>query len=331
MKWFRLKKIRIFPLDPEQRRKINVFIACLFFSAVFWLVIKLSQPGTGAFTQPVAVIEVPQGYFMASKSHSFIRYSVITTGARMLTSRFIMPTDTFYVRAAGLPSMMRNGSLVHYLTSSSISFRVSTRLRPDIDLMNVWPDTIFFNLVPAMEKRVRVQLRANVGFERRFNQYGPLTVEPDSVIIRGPIELIDTLSFIHTRRLNVENLDQTREFEVELRRPDGLLNAQLSHERVRVTVPVEEFTEATINVPLRIRCPENIRSDLVLFPPRVNITYLIALRDYGRADSSDFSAHVNCPAIDPLPSRLEVNVDMLPPYAVFQNVRPSSVEYLIVK
>lgn len=325
---------RILPREPIPRRKLYVFLACLFISSVFWLIIKLSQEGQGSYSQPVAITDLPEGLFVSDQSHSFIRYSVRATGARMITTRFFAPTDTFTINAAGLPSMVRDEVTVHYLTYSSIAFRIANRLRPDVELVNVWPDTLFIEMVPAMQKKVNVQLQADVSFARRFNQYGPITIEPDSVYITGPVSLIDTLTFVKTRYFRVEDLNASRRIQVEVEKPYGLGNALLSDNSVGVTIPVEEYTEASIGVDLQVRCPENTNtagSELVLFPPKVTITYLVALKDYGRADTTDFSAHVVCPDQAALPDRLPVIAERYPPFVIFQNVRPRSVEYLIVK
>lgn len=332
---FNWRKYRLLPREPLRRRKIYVFLACLFLSTIFWLATKLSQEGQGSFSQPVEVVEVPEGSFLSYKSHSFIRYTVQTTGMRMLTSRYFVPTDTFQVNVEGLPRMTREGQTMHYLTYSSIAFRIANQLRTDIELVNVWPDTLFVQLVPAMEKKVKVQLNADFGFSRRFHQYGPVVIEPDSVTITGPASLLDTLSALSTHYVAVDNLNATRRFEVALRRPQGLETAELSQEKISVEVPVEEFTESSTTVKLEVRCPDERQelagSDLVLYPPEVKITYLIALRDFDRADTTAFSAFVECPPPDNRPERLEVNAERFPPFVIFQNVRPRSVEYLILE
>lgn len=328
-------KYRLLPREPLRRRKMYVFFTCLFLSTVFWLATKLSQEGQGSFSQPVAVVEVPEGNFLSYQSHSFIRYTVQTTGMRLLTSRYFIPTDTFTINASGLPRMTREGQTMHYLTYSSIAFRIANQLRTEVELVNVWPDTLFIQMVPAMEKKVNVQLNADFGFAQRFHQYGPVVVEPDSITITGPASLVDTLSAISTHYVAVEDLNATRRFEVALRRPQGLRTAELSQEKITVEVPVEEFTESSTTVPLEVRCPEQGQdaadTNLVLYPPEVTITYLIALRDFQRADTTAFSAYVNCPPPDDRPERLEVQVDRFPPFVIFQNVRPRSVEYLILQ
>lgn len=331
MKW---RLFQVFPREAPERRKVYVFLLCLFLSAMFWLVIQLSREGQGSFAQPISIIDVPEGLFLSRQSHANIRYLVRTTGARMLTSRYFVPTDTFYVNASGLPQMTRDGSSVHYLTRASIAFRVSNQLRPDIELINVWPDTLFVEMVPAMQKKVNVQLLSDISFERRFQQYGPVRLEPDSVWITGPVNIIDTLTTVYTLPVVLEGLNATRQLRVDLQRPEGLEDARLSREYIQVEIPVEEFTESSTEVALRVRCPENspmARRDMVLFPPRVTVTYLVALRDYGRMDTTAFAAHVVCPEQGRLPERLEVVVDRFPPYVIFQNVRPRSIEYLILK
>ena len=332
---FRKHGLRIFPKEPLRRRKVYVFLVCLFCSAVFWLVIKLTQESQGTFTLPVAVTALPEGTLLYHQSDSHITYTVRTTAARLLASGIYLPADTFRIYAANLPRIMRQGEQVHFATRGTLAARLTNQLRADVELVNLWPDTLFVHLMPSMQKKVPVQLDASLLFERRFHQYGPIRLEPDSVLITGPPDLLDTLTVIFTERKELENISTTQQFDVALRKPLEDAGLKLSHNRVRVEIPVEEYTEATIELALKTDCPDGMilpgNDRLVLFPPRVTLTYLIALRDYDKVDAGDFSVYVECPLDAVRPERLDVVVERYPPFIIFQHVRPRSVEYLILK
>jgi hypothetical protein len=337
MNWANFRKygLQIFPKEPLRRRKVYVFLVCLFCSAVFWLVIQLTQESQATFQVPVGVADLPEGTLLFHQSDSHITYTVRATGSRLLASRFYQPADTFRIGAANLPRITRQGQQVHYATQGAMAARLANHLRADIELVNVWPDTLFVHLMPYMQKKVPVQLDASLSFERRFHQYGPLRLEPDSVLVTGPEGVLDTLEVVFTERKELEAISSNLQFEAFLRNPLEAAGVKLSHSKALVEIPVEEYTEAARELTLKTDCPDGMvlpgNDRLVLFPPRVTVTYLVALRDYDKVDAGDFDVFVECPLGAVRPDRLDVMVESYPSFIIFQHVRPRSVEYLILK
>ncbi|MBW6498066.1 MAG: YbbR-like domain-containing protein [Bacteroidales bacterium] len=329
-----LERLRNIYRDPGRRKKLYVFLVCLFLSAFFWLFIKLSREAQAVIERPLVVSQIPPDVVIGQQSHSRIQLTIQTTGARLLASRYFRSDDTLFVDAGSFGRTSRGGELWHFVTAAQMRSALSGQLDGGRSLTGIWPDTVFVNLAYASQKKVPVRLNANFSFERRFGQYGEVRLVPDSVMVRGPRQIVDTLQAISTESLLFENLSHTIEQKVELQNPAFGQGLTLETQQASLTLPVEEFTEISVELGLSVLCQHQSGEvhNLRLFPNRVTVTCLVALKDYNRVEPSLFVAHVICPN-DGLPesNRLEVLVETFPDFVTIQNIRPATVEFLIME
>ena len=321
--------------EPGRKKKTYVFLVCLVCSAFFWLFIKLSREAQMVFERPLQIVNESPERVVSQQSSSLVQFNVRTTGARLLFSRFFISDDTLRINADKFGKVTREGEQWYYLSPGELRSRLSENLDATSQLLGIWPDTVFVKLAYAAEKKLPVQLMASYTFERRFGQYGPVLLEPDSVTVRGPRQLIDTLQAIPTEPLVFENLAETVQQSVLLLNPADDLGLTLEMNQAELLIPVEEFTEKLIEVNISVVCPQGEKEgydQLRLFPNRVTVTCLVSLKDYSRVDPSQFVAHVNCPGEDsPAADRLEVFVDTFPDFVTIQSIRPATVEFLILE
>ncbi len=327
------KKDVLTPGEAATKRKAYIFFVCLIISTLFWVVSKLSQENQATFSLPVRFEEFPEGELAASQSDSLVEYTLHGTGARLIQLRFFPQIDTLRFPSERLFSTVRDGNEMHYVTSDQIADEIAGRIEPSVEVSSVFPDSLFLQLVPAVQKQLPVKLEADISFADRFDQYGSIDIEPDSVTLTGPSTVLDTLEFIATRHWEVSNLRQTRTETLALNLPANVSSLQADVRQVEVTVPVEEFTESTLELELQVVCPDECPEvDLRLFPSSVTVSFLVSLRDYFSVDNQMFGASVNCPAaVENSDGRLEVQLDSHPRFVRILHVRPSSVEYIILE
>ena len=330
--WHRLRlRLR----EPGSKKKLYVFLVCLVCSAFFWLFIKLSRETQMVFEQPLVVVNASADRVVSQQSSTKVQYTLQSTGARRLLSRYFMPADTLRVEAVGLGKVTRNGALWHYISPLQLRSRLSERLDASSQLSSLWHDTVFVKLDYASRKRLPVKLNASYSIERRFGPYGEVRLTPDSVSVRGPSQVIDTLQVILTEPLVFENLMESVRQPVALVNPADGQGLSLEVNQAELVIPVEEFTETLVELYIAVACPhgeEGGEHQLRLFPNRVALTCLVALKDYGRVEASQFVAHVLCPGDNPGDlDRLEVFVDTFPDFVSIQSIKPSMVEFLILE
>lgn len=321
------------PGEAATKRKAYIFFVCLIISTLFWIVSKLSQENQTNFSVPVRFEKFPEGQLAASQSDSLVEFTLQATGARLIQLRFFSQIDTLRFDAERMFSLVRDGNELHYLTSDQIADEITGLIEPRVQVNSVFPDSLFLQLVPAAEKKLPVKFEADLSFASRFDQYGSIEIDPDSVTLTGPSTVLDTLEFIATRHWEGSNLRQTTTKTLPLQFPDDIPSLKADVRHVDVTVPVEEYTESAIDLELNVICPDEYPEvDLRLFPSSVTVSFLVSLRDFPSIDAQMFEASVECPAaVEDSDGRLDVQLDSHPRFVRILHVRPSSVEYIVLE
>jgi YbbR domain-containing protein len=79
----------------------------------------------------------------------------------------------------------------------------------------------------------------------------PITVEPESVIVRGPSGELERITQVSTRQLSLKDLENPVLRDVALQPPPGVPGVQLDPTSVLVTVSVDSLVMRTVQVPVR--------------------------------------------------------------------------------
>ncbi len=329
------KKLNLsLPRDPAKKRRTYIFLLCVLCSALFWLVTQLSRDSQAPFSRPVIFGYDGEEFIITNQSDSVIFYNLQATGARLVTKRVFGSRDTLRLDVESLPGIQRFGRSFHYITNEEVNDYLAEYEGQNI--FNVRPDTIFVELEEAVERKLPVALNADISFEKRFNLYGEIQIDPDSVLITAPRTLLDTLSRVETRKIELRDLNRSIEKTVPVHIPVDFPPLELSPKEVKVSIPVEEFTEGSVKLNLQVECielesefdPEAIR----LFPSQVEVVYVVSLKDYQHVDAEMFRAVVRCPSEDlRRGGRLNVELVESPVMVRVQSIRPRSVEYIILE
>ncbi len=321
--------------EPAQKRKATVFMLCVFCSAVFWLFIKLSADTQAAFTIPVVFHQPPEGHVVIGQSASEAGYILQGSGMRLLRLRFGASRDSLRVPLAGLPALSRDGSLYRVLTASSLQTLLEAHTEAGQFIASAWPDSLLVETSPGIRLHLPVELNAQMNFEKRFDLYGKPRLFPDSVWIEGPAAWLDTVERLQTAFLEFSALSQTVDRQVSVRPPIHHDVFSLDPAHVRLLIPVEEYTESAVQLDVLLADPgeevdippESIR----LFPSQVTVTYLVALKDYHRVNEQMFQVFAAYPDSLASKPRLRVYLKQHPDFVRVTDVRPSSLDYLILR
>ncbi len=327
------KKDVLTPREAASKRRAYIFMVCLFCSALFWLFTKLSQESAASFEQQVLFTGFPENQIGLSQSDSTLSFTLEGTGLRLIQARLALSRQIFHFDVDEAVVLHPGDPEQRVVTAEMLSSRLERGLDGRTRVVSMQPDSISLDLAPARRKLVPVNLHANIRFERRFRQYGDVRIEPDSVWISGPANLLDTIERVDTEHWVAEGLRRTVSEWVPIQLPGDSRLITLEEELVLVSVPVEEFTEASRTLPLNIVCPDRRqRPDIRLFPSTTEVHYLVALRDYQDVSADMFSASVRCPdsQVDEN-GRLSIRLDSSPGFVDVLYLRPAAVEYIILE
>lgn len=320
-------------INSISRSQAITFFVCLAISFAAWLSIKLSKESTRIIPIELQVSNIPENIIFTHFSDSVFALSLQTTGIRFL-SQFSTRGNRLETDFNSLQKI--RGEELYFYTASQAELRFSLLNELPRSNVNAHPDTIFFTATEAFRKRVPVIPQLNLDFRPGFKIYKFPTIVPDSIYVTGPVYLQESVNFIYTEPLKATAVDKTIAMDVNLVNPLPSSLIRMSHTQATINVPIEEYTEATVQLPLTITCPELEQqfpsSRILLFPETVEVYYLVAFRDIRTITPEMFEIQVSCPdTLAQAQARLPIEVTEHPGLVEIIRTRPSEVEYVWIK
>ena len=312
------------------RREVAVFSFFLLLSFVFWFLNGLSKEMKGRIEYPVRYINFPEGKTLVNDLPDHLSlsvegpgYSIVQTKLGGSREHLTIDLDRISIQVLEDREILKLYSLTYNLRAM-----LAEQIRTDFSINSISPDTIFFDMDRISRKKVMVIPDIEINTQRQYIVIGNISCDPDSIEVSGPRVIVDTLSAVYTRNYTFDQLNRTESKTLVLK---PINRIAFSERKVEVNIPVEQFTEALLEVALKaVNVPDTAL--VRLFPDRVKVSCIVALSDYNNFMNAPLEAIVDMAGLDiASTSRLKVELRNLPVYAAQVRHNPQFVEYLIEK
>lgn len=314
------KQTKDFLLSAKSR-EFFVFLCFFFIAAGFWLLQTLNNDYKTEFSIPVRLRNVPENVVITSEPVSEVRVRVRDKGTVLLN---YMLGKNFYPVILDFKNYINMGNHVQVQTSQ-VQKWITGQLNASTALLSMKPDTLEYYYSTGVSKMIPVKLCGNVSAGEQY--YLPDTLfTPDSVRVYAPSDALDTMKVAYTLPLNLDNITDTLEREVTLSAPKG---AKYIPASVKLTLPVDMYTEKTVEVPLR---GVNFPADKVLraFPSKIKISFQVGMGRFRQITADDFHLVVSYEELVRLGSeKYTVKLRTLPEGVSHVRFNPEQVDFLI--
>lgn len=308
----------------KDKHSIFTFLVFLAISTAAWFMVKLSEDYTTQVDFRLKLEDVPAEKWISSNEQK-VKLSMTTDGFHTLEYRLIRePRRIVSLSLDEVPYRLESG-----MTYSFSSLYVTECIAGFLDInaadLTMNDDKVYFNLEPLMSKVVPIVLRSDIRPQRQFGVYGIPILNPSSVTVYGPAEVLDTLRSVRTGVLSKLNVSESFTETLSLDLLDGQL--QSNTKTVNVSVQLEKFTETDVKVP--VKSPENLQ--IRFFPEALTVKCLVAIKDYASINTDDFRIEIDTAQLHALQPLLDVRLKSWPQYVQVLGSSPDKVEYLIVQ
>jgi len=311
-------------------KKLLVYLFFVGLSTIFWFLNALSKEYTTSINYPVYYMNFPEDKVLTNDLPKKLNLRVKAYGFDLL--RYKLST-AFLSNPFDVNKYTNNritgSSLNSYnLLTSSIAERIEKELSTGIRLEAISPDTIRFQFSPILEKKVPVVLDLKLNFEQQFMKGGAILPELDSVLVKGPQSLLDSVKFAKTELLELSGLKKSTEEEIDFEKIEGV---SFSPKKLTVNIPVERFTEANKNVSIKVdNLPDSVL--LRLFPGDVKLSYFVGMNKYENITEDHFDVRVDyLEAAQGDGNKLKVELKRSPDFVSNVRFYPQTVTFLIEK
>ncbi len=307
-------------------QKAIVFLLCLGLASFLWLLNSLEKHYTSKISVPVSYIEFPKDKQLSGTLPQKLDLVVDAYGYTLLS---------YQIRLAFSPILLNVSELIENSLERGKKFRyivftvnhkdeIEKQISSEIRILSIKPDSLVFNFSKIVSRKIHVKPCLKLTFENQYALASEPSTFPDSVLVSGPKNILDTLKFISTNFMARDKLSHSLEENIYLQPIQGL---KFDNQELKLTIPVEQNTEVTFDVPIQIL---NKPADVVLktFPGKVKVTCRIGLGKYKRLDYRSFRAFINFDSISNNDTRLPVSLESLSNVALSVTYSPKEVEYI---
>jgi len=311
-------------------REVVVFSFFLLLAFIFWYLNSLEKNVEYDMKYPVRYINLPEERVLADDLPAEIDlylkgpgYSILKLKLAGNRSPVILDVSTInYRRVPG------SRTLSYYIITTGLIPKLRNQLRTDCEISSIKPDTLFFAFDRIITKKVQVIPHIEVSTQKQYLVKGNILAVPDTISLTGPKRILDTINTVKTKLKRLRGVNETITKSFALVTPEG---CTISSRKVTLTIHVEQFTEAEINVPVKIlNCPDSI--SVKIFPDVVSVKCLVAIGDYKKFEEIPFEVVLDLATADLNSSgKIPVGFRNIPPFVSSLRVTPSKVDFLIEK
>lgn len=310
-------------LSTTERRRLSAFLTCLLLAVFAWVFTTLSNKYNFTVQEVLVYKNVPQKRAFHSLQADTINATIQGTGWQMLFSKINNESKTVNVDLRTLDSK-------DYVVLSSQLKQINAKKEVDQQIVSFNPDTLYFDFSDRAVKRVPVKLVSGLKYSHQFAQSNDVSIRPDYVTLSGPGSQVAKIKSWNTDSLVMDSVNETVRTVVDLQ-PVKEGNISIYPKSVQVTVPVDEFTEKTVLLPVKL-INNNNYYNVKVFPQKVRVTFTTSLRKYAQMDEDFFEASADLDLWrEHNYSTLPVKLTRLPSYCKIVKIEPQNIDFIIRK
>lgn len=310
-------------LTKIEKRRVFSLLACLLLAIAAWLFMALNNKYVYVAKTVLVFKNSPTKRAFYPLQSDTIDLQVEGTGWQLLFARLRINPPSVSVSLSQLNTK-------DFIVFSDQLFNINRQLESTQKVISVKPDTLYFDFTKRVVKKVPVKLIDKLGFAKQYGRSSDVILNPKYVKVAGPLEELSKITFWPTDTLKQDKIQNSITARVALQHSIHK-NVSIYPSSVEVKVPVDEFTEKTIEVPLKIINNRSYNS-IKLYPKKVKVTFLVALSNYDQVDESFITATIDVDEWKDLGHhQFTVKITEFPDYCKLVSVKPSKIDFIVEK
>lgn len=310
-------------IGRKDKSKFLTFLIFLCISALLWFLIKLTKDYTTQTDFTVVYTEVPVNKWISTPEQT-VKVSFVADGFVTLHHNLVRAQRRVVEIPLNEVPYRLEGGFTYSYSSQYVAEKVADWLGVPSSNVTVNEITQYFNMEDLQSKEVAVLVPLDIKTQRQYHVYGDPKVNPSSVTVFGPKNLLDTLTAVYTETLHAVNASDDIVQTMAINYYDGAIRAE--EKTAEVVVEVEQYTEIDIEVPVTVTDSVNLR----FFPERMKVKCMVPIRDYANITPASFTVLADTAQLHRLQPVLDIRLVQVPEHVQVVKTEPDQVEYLIV-
>ncbi|WP_199120933.1 YbbR-like domain-containing protein [Pedobacter sp. ASV28] len=310
-------------LTKLERKRFGIIVLCAICATAAWLFLALNKKYPYTVQTELIYKDEPQRKAFKALQPDTVDLKVEGTGWQLIFARLRIKPPSITV------SLQKLNTRSFILFSEQLD-QINKQLETSQKVISVTPDTLFFDFSRRTNKRIPIKLVSKLSFIPQYGIASKIQLTPSYVNISGPHEELERIHVWYTDSLKVSNIRSSIDTRVNMLQ-NTISNISIYPNSVAVKIPVDEFTEKTIEVPLSILNNKDYY-DIKLYPKKVQVTFLVALSNYAKINEDFIHASVDLNEWKDLHhNQLSVKITLFPEFCKMVRISPQKINFLIEK
>jgi len=308
----------------QQWKGFFIFLFFLLLAFVFWFLQTLQQDYEHRIEYPIKYKNVPEEWALSESNPQTVSALLKEKGANLLYYLWNASSNTIEISVSGL-SQTSDSTLI--ITNRMLETEVSKQLFASASIISFEPREIELHYDMLSNRISKVLPKVTITTKPGYQLSDNITVSPSEVRLYGSSKTLALLNEIKTIPTSLEEVSKTSVLTVQLDLPAGVRSES---ETVSLIIPVEEFTEKKIQLP--VLCPDIPESYILrMFPSNVEITCYLPLSQFRELTEEKLEIMIPFAEfeVNQATGKIPVKLSRKPEWVTNPVVSPNELEFII--
>jgi hypothetical protein len=304
-----------------QWREVLIFLFFFFLSFIFWALQSMQEEYEIQLHIPVSYKDIPHDMSFVQTPPSEITARVRDKGNILLN----------YTLGSQRPSIVISVQDITFadnvllLSAKDMEGMIMKQLIPTTNLLSFDPQQIEASYGTLKRKRLPVRFDGDVHTDPGFLISGDIVISPSATDVFAADVVLSALTSVPTVYTEINNGNKTITRKLKLRKIDG---ATFDPDVVSVTIPIEEYTQKTFDVPIVCKhVPPGYT--IRMFPSAVKITCNVPLSLFKDLSGEDFAVETFVVSPEQSASMIPLRLVRKPDWANHVSLSQDSIEFIL--
>ena len=311
-------------LCRQRWKEALIFSAFVLLSFGFWLLLSLQEEYETTLYVPVAYQNVPPSISFSGEKPEKIAVRVRDKGSGLLNYTFRRNMQPVQVDMKGTAT--KEGVLL--VTQEQIESAITKQLLVTTTLLDFEPRSIRLPYSAIYQKEVPVHFNGKVRTIPGFLPSGENIITPSHITIYATQEVLDTINEVKTVYTELSDCSKTVPRNLKLQPIPGV---NFETQRVSVIIPIEEYTEKTLHIP--VVCEQIPEHYIIrIFPPEINVTCHLPMSRFKELTEDDLAIHITYDELVQAGNEpLFIDLTEKPEWIHTYSLDPEKIEFILEK
>lgn len=299
------------------KNKVITISLIALFSVGLWISVALSQDYVITINVPVQYSDLPANYSIGSTSVDEVYMQIKGKGWELAKLELARRVDY------NIPVHKRIG---HHKNNLADYIEANSWITNTFQVLDIAPAQVEYDVEKTGTKTVKVGTNINLVFKPGYGIVSKVTVEPETVEISGPSQILQKIDTVKTEYMEFDNVSDNVNTNIPLEEINGVT---VSTKKCKIKFEVQKIVDKTFEgIDVETRSVPYSK-ELVLYPSKIDVVLRGGINTLGKLTNDSVKAYVdywlalkeNSESIEP--------VVEIPKFTTISDVHPKKIEYII--